>query len=365
MADDEQKRRGERRKGMMAFVAFLAGTLALLALVTWAIGWDRVLAARRNPETEDAYAWGTERPLQARVSGYVVDVPVVDDQDVAAGQVVARIEDDNYRADVDQAQAAVEAAEAQLAGLVRDREAAVAAVAQGRARARATGGEARFAAEEDRRQHVILGSELGLARAAEQARAEDRALHETVAAELAATSSAANQVEVLDARIHVQRAAIEAARARLELARIRLRYTVVRAPVAGRLGVRQVHKGDLLSPGRTVVDLTPLDDVWVEAFFRETQLAFVRPGQPVRVRFDAFGDVEIRGRVDGFGPLTLQQNGLVMPDNVTGNFTKVVQRVPVRIALDPHQPLAGRIHPGMSALVRVDVSGAAPVVTAR
>jgi membrane fusion protein (multidrug efflux system) len=220
--------------------------------------------------------------------------------------VIAHLEDDDYRARVEEAEADLGARRSALRGIEAERDAALLAVAQSEARAAATKARAVFAGEEAARQKRILASDLGLLRAAQRAVADQKAIAATGGADQASTSQASAQVSELDARLALARADIETAAARLDLARIDLGHTIIRAPTDGTLGTRQVHVGDLVSTGRTVVDLTPLADVWVQAFFKETQMTNVRIGQSVAARFDAFPGVQIIGRVDQVGPITLQ-----------------------------------------------------------
>ena len=360
------KENEKRRAGLTAFLFFAAAAAIIVLIVGWAEAWDRVFVARENPQAEDAYVWSTERPLQARVAGYITSVPVDDNQTVRAGQLIATIEDDNYRASVEQAQAGLLAAQAMLQSLIEQRDAAEIAVAASKAREVAARAQQHFADQEAARQRHILHSDLGLLRAAQQADAAQRAQAATTGEQQVGVDTSDRRVDVLAARIELQRARIEAQQARLDLARIDLGYTAIRAPVAGSLGTRQVHVGDLVTTGRTVVELTPLDDVWVMAFFKDTQLTDIRLGQAVAARFDAFPGTEIIGRVDQVAPITLQQTSLVEPDNTTGNYTKVVQRVEVKIVFDPRaNPLLGRVRPGMSALVRVRTGAPVDVVRAR
>lgn len=154
------------------------------------------------------------------------------------------------------------------------------------------------------------------------------------------------------------------AEASLRLARIDLGHTVIRAPVGGRLGRRAVFEGQYLAAGTGVASLTPLDTVWVAANFREGQLTRMRRGQPVALSVDTFPGVEVRGHLEAMAPTSGAVASLLPPDNATGNFTRIVQRVPVKVALEPGHALEGRLLPGMSARVDVDVSGGKGVIRA-
>ena len=367
-SEQEHEKRRQTYRGRVSFSFFLAGLIGLVLLLAWSVGWDQVFADRNDPETEDAYADGIERPLAARVSGYVVQMLVTDNQRVASGQVLMVIEDDDYRATVARDEAMVAADRSAIAQMQAQRAAAVSTVAQSGNLAGSSASRADFAAEEAARQHRILGSDLGLLARYQMSEASLGVARAQTARSRSQTDVSRAGVALLDAGLAQAQAQLAQDAAVLQTARLDLGYTRIAAPEAGVLGVRQVHVGDLVSAGRDVVSLTPLDDVWVTAFFSERQLDHLRPGQPARLRFDAFTGVTLAGHVQAIGPLTAQQFSDVPPDNITGNYTKVVQRVPVRIAIDRSgDPLSGQVRPGMSALARIDTSGAplAPVRTAR
>ncbi len=324
-------------------------------LVSWGVGWDQFLADRTNPESEDAYANGTERPLGARISGYVTRVLVTDNQPVAVGQLLFVIEDDRYWATLAQTQARLAAADATLAALAHQLAAQREAVAQTRSATGADQAQATFAAQEAARQRLILRSDLGIARVTQQAVAERRVADADVGQSRSNTGSAEAQAVALRAGLEQAQASRDLAAAQALRAGLDLAYTRIRPPVAGVLGVRRVQLGDLVSPGDEVVPLTPLDDVWVTAYFNERQLDRVLVGDPASVQFDAYPNIRLPAHVQATGPLTAQQFSAVPLDNVTGNYTKVIQRVPVRITIDPAtDTLRGVLRPGLSALARID-----------
>ena len=367
-SEEKAAARRQAYRGRISFAFFLAGLIGLVALVAWGVGWDQVFANRDDPETNDAYADGTERPLAARVSGYVVQMLVTDNQAVTAGQLLMVIEDDDYRAAVARDEATVAADRAAIAAMQSSRAAATHTVAQSGNIAGSSASRADFAAEEAARQHRILGSDLGLLARYQMSEASLGVARAQAAQSRSRTDVSRAQLALLDAGLAQAQATLAVDEAALATARLDLGYTRIVAPQAGVLGVRQVHVGDLVAAGRDVVSLTPLDDVWITAYFSERQLDHVRPGQPARLRLDAYPHTTLAGHVEAIGPLTAQQFSDVPPDNITGNYTKVVQRVPVKLSIDRDgDPLAGQIRPGMSALARIDTDGApvAPVRTAR
>ncbi len=343
-----------QRRGFRIFLAFVAVLVCVGAAIIWIAGWDSPLASRQDPETEDAYADGPVTPVAAREEGYLKRLLVDDNQPVHAGQVLAELDDDDYRANVAQAQGQLAASQAALRELQEQRAVLLLQVQQSVAQAAGTGAQRIRASEETSRQAMLLPTALGERRQYDNALADDRRLAANTRAEAAQAEERRRQVAVLQAQEARASADIEARQAMLDLARIRLGYTQIRAPFDGVAGTRQVHIGTLLEAGTEVIPVTQLAAVWITANFTERQLTDIVPGQPAFVRLDTYPDVQLRGHVEGTSPLTGQQLAAVPADNVTGNYTKVVQRVPVKIVLaDEGGPLRGRIRPGMSALVRV------------
>jgi len=301
------------------------------------------------------------------VPGYVRQVLVEDYQRVRAGDVLVQLVDDDYRAQVAQAEADVAGAEAAVANVVALRalqaatiEAAEAAVES----ARATLLRNRLEAE---RQHSLLATGLaGTRQLTEQADAAQRSGAAAVAQAVAQAEASRRQLGVYDAQERQQRAALAGRQAALDLARTNLGWTRIVAPVDGVVGLRQVRPGQYVATGAQVITLVPLPLVWITANFRETQLPNMRVGQRVTATVDALPGVTLRGHVLAFSPASGSQFSLLPPDNATGNFTKVVQRVPVKLAIDDAGGVGDRLWPGMSVVATVDTSspaGGSPVGT--
>ncbi len=335
----------------------------LVVAVVFLVSWDDPLDSRRNPETDDAYADGDVTPLSPRVAGYLVRLDVDDNQAVRAGQSIAELESDDYAAAVRAAEAYVEAARAQLGRI--DAEIGIAQLQVRQSELQASGMRAEHwrARLEAERQRVLLPTVLGLARTLDSATAAaEVTAAQTVQAD-AMTAERRRSIGVLQGQRLSAEAQVDVQQAALELARIRLGYTVLRAPRDGVVGVRRVRVGSLLEPGMAVIDLTPLDTVWVDANFTERQVTDMGVGQAAEVRLDTYPGVVLRAHVVGMSPLTGQQMSPLPPDNTTGNYTKVVQRVPVKIGLDDEAgALHDRVRPGMSAIVRVITAPGAPVL---
>ncbi len=337
-----------------AAVLFALGALALLAVAVALLSFDQPLARRQDPQTEDAYVGGDTVGIDARVQGYLVALPITDNQGVRAGDVLAQVDDADYRAQAEQAQAMVAAAEAQVQGI--DAQIAQLAAQVGQQQTQVTAQQAGTVrtSPELVRQERLINTDVGVRRTLEQAQAQQRQAEAGVEAAQANLEVRRRQGDTMQAQREQAVAAVAARRADLALALINLRWTRLVAPADGTLGSRRVRVGDLLQPGATVTDLTPLDTVWVDANFTERQIPDMAPGQSATLRVDAFPGQSLDGHVAGLAPLTGSQLAAAPADNATGNFTKVVQRVVVRIAVDWHaSPLRGLLRPGMSVVATV------------
>ena len=329
--------------------------LAVVALTTVAVlSFDEPLVRQTDPETDNAYVGGDTVPVAARVQGYLVALPIADNQPVRAGDALAQIETDDYQAQLDQAQAALQAARAQVDTLNAQLGELTAQIGQAQTQEASQRAGAVRTAPELVRQEKLINTDVGVRRTLEQAQADQRRTDAGVESAHAGLIVRTKQVDTLTAQRDEAVAAVAARQADVALAAINLGWTRVTAPVDGTLAARRVRVGDLLQPGTTITSLTPLDTVWVDANFTERQIPPIRVGQPAQLRVDAFPGQPLDGHVMGLSPLTGSQMTAVPPDNVTGNFTKVVQRVTVRIAIDWHgSPLIGRVRPGMSVTATV------------
>ncbi|WP_175506756.1 HlyD family secretion protein [Bosea sp. CRIB-10] len=303
-------------------------------------GW---LSALQSTTTDNAYVRGDVTPISPRIAGYITEVSIRDNQAIKAGDVLFRIDDSDYRARVDQAAAALDTRRALLANLASRIDQAHAVL---------KGAEA----EDDRAaRDFVRIRELRRQGWAPQARSEQtEADHLRAAAKLAEAqanvTSARRQMEVLDSQRPQLTADIAGAQAALRLAEIELEHTTVRGPADGWVSERQARVGQYVRPGTLLIAVVPRA-FWVVANFKETQLPAFHLGGAVAITIDAAPGAVFRGRVESFSPASGAQFALLPPDNATGNFTKVVQRIPVRIAFDAGQPELERLRPGMSAIV--------------
>jgi multidrug resistance efflux pump len=294
--------------------------------------------------------------IAPQVSGYVTEVSVRDYQTVAAGQVLARVDDGIYRARVDQARANLDAALAALANSTQAHAAKSAGV-EGQAAnlANAQAQLARAQADMVRVDDLVRDGAVSI-RERDQTQAALRAAEAQVRQAAAAGRIAQEDVKTVDVGRGGLAANVEAARAQLRLAEIDLEHTVIRAPEAGQVGEVGVRLGQYVTNGVQLVSLIP-SDRWVIANFKEAQTRHVTPGQPASFAVDALGGAKVRGHVEQLSPGAGSEFAVLKPDNATGNFVKVPQRIGVRIAIDPGQPLAARLRPGMSVEAKVETRG--------
>lgn len=334
------------RKRLLGALLCLAALLPLVGAWAW-VGSGEVAA------TDNAYVRGDITSLAPKVGGYVTSVEVQDNQAVRAGDVLFRIDDRDYRAKLAQAEANVDAARARLASAASEIGLQRTLVRQAEAQRRATFTDRLLARKtSERRRELVEGGGVSQAQVDESDAGRDRT--EAAALASSATVDAQRQkIAVLGTQREAAAAALAQAEAARDLARLDLDNTVVRAPVSGVIGNRQVRMGRLVAPGTPLLDIVPVADLFVVANFKETQLAHVRPGQPARIRVDGYPDVALDGVIDSFAPGSGSAFSLIPADNATGNFVRVVQRVPVKIRLR-RNPLPGRLVPGLSARVEIE-----------
>lgn len=324
--------------------------LCLAAVVVLGAGWAWARSDDRS--TDNAYVRGDVTGLAPKIAGYVTAVEVRDNQAVQAGDVLFRIDDRDYRARLAQAVANVEAAQARLGNVDAEVQLQHALIRQAEAQMRSAEAELNFATKaSDRRRELIRANAVSQAQVDESDAARSRA-EAAVAAASAALEAQRQRIAVLDAQREAAVAAVAQARAAEELAQIDLDNTVVRAPIGGVVGNRQVRIGRLVAPGASLLDIVPVNDLWVVANFKETQIEHIRAGQRVRVAVDGYPDEMFEGVVDSFSPGSGSAFSLLPADNATGNFVRIVQRVPVKIRLVGN-PLPGRLVPGLSARVEI------------
>ena len=333
-------------------VLLAVASVALIAVggtgVRWATEWRHV------ETTDDAYVEGDITNMAPKVSGHVVEVAVTDNQAVKAGDVLVRIDDRDFRARVAEARAIVaarKASAAQLDDKVAVQQALLTQAGAGIASAQADLRRSR--ADLERTQRLVKEDYVSRqrydAQAAEAAKAEAG-----VKGSSAQAVGAKRQLAVLEAERDIAEAQLAQAEAQLSLAESDLDATIIRAPADGVIGNRVAREGMYVRTGQHLLSVVPLARVWVDANYKETQIGSIHPGAQARITVDAYPGIEVAGTVTGFSPASGAKFSLLPPENATGNFTKVVQRVPVRIQLPADNPLAGKLRPGLSVVAHID-----------
>jgi len=401
----------QRLRGLLVPAMILLLAIGILFLI--AGNWNTWASERASQETDDAYVRADLTPLSTKVAGLVATVAVSDYQPVKAGDLLVQLRDDDFRAQVQQAQAAVaygenalvnnqrqkelqdarilqaedgiRAAQADIAAAEAGIEAAKSSIANAKSGIAGSQADVERTTLERRRQEALIATESATRQKLEQVVADAerfRAQHasresdlSTATAQLASRQAdlaraharlESTQAEleaqkrqraVLDSQELLLSADLNAKRASLSLAQVNLGYTRIVAPENGIVSERKVRSGQLVSPGTQVISLVQ-NDVWVDANYKETQLRQIRAGDPAEIRVDAVPGVIFRGKVDHVSPASGSQFALLPPDNATGNFTKIVQRVPVKIVLDPDQAEDERLRPGLSVIATVRANGA-------
>jgi len=383
--------------------------LMAAAIVFLIVGnWNTWASERAAQETDDAYLRADLTPLSTKVAGLVAKVAVSDYQTVKSGDLLVQLRDDDFRAQVQQAEAGVASGEDALINNqrqkelqdarivqadegIRGAEADIAAAEAGIEAARSTIANARSGIDgakadvertlsERRRQEALIATESATRQKVEQVVAEEQRFRAQLASRDADVASAMAQLAsrqadlsraraqlgskkaeleaqkrqraVLDSQELLLRADLNSKRASLALSRTNLDYTRIVAPERGIVSERKVRPGQLVSPGTQVISLVQRE-VWVQANYKETQVRHLRAGDPAEIRVDAFPGVIFRGKVDQVSPASGSQFALLPPDNATGNFTKIVQRIPVKIVLEAGQATADRLRPGLSVIATV------------
>jgi membrane fusion protein (multidrug efflux system) len=320
-----------------------------------------VFGKRTRQSTNDAFVSADFTLVVPRVAGFIKEVLVEDNQQVKAGQLLALIDDRDLRAAAQAADAETLVARAQLQNARATLERQTSVIAQAQATVVSAKAEMAFAEHELNRYNHLAGVGAGTVQNAQQARTRIDQAAARLANVTAVLAAERKQVEILTAQRDAAEGGLKRAQAALEMASYELSYTRIVAPQDGMVGERAVRVGAYVTPGSKILAVVPLAQAYVVANFQETQLTDVKPGQDVQVRVDSLGGEVLTGRVESIAPATGVTFASIKPDNATGNFTKVVQRIPVKIVLEPGQALAERLRVGMSVEASIDTAGGATV----
>jgi len=338
----------------------LALVIGVIVLVVGGVLWylDHQNRGRYMQSTDNAYVAADSVVIAPKIAGYVERVFVTENQSVRKGQPLAELDPREYRAQTEQITSQIETATA--AGETTRSQIAEqqAAIAQARAQLDAARAEAAFAAQQVSRYQPLAASGAEPGERLAQLQMQARMARERVIAAQAGLLAAQRRIGTLGAQVRQAQSQAQAARAQLSAARVNVESTVLRAAIDGRVGDLSVRVGQFVQPGMRMMTLVPVDRLFIDANFKETQLGLMRVGQPVTIEVDALPGVELTGRVASFAPGTGAQFSVLPPQNATGNFTKIVQRVPVRIAIDAPPEVRRLLVPGMSVAVTVDTRSA-------
>ncbi|BAE52802.1 HlyD family secretion protein [Paramagnetospirillum magneticum] len=331
----------------------IAAALVLVSFGSWsAYRWSQEW--RWMESTDDAYVDGDITTISPKVAGHVVELLARDNRAVAKGDVLVRIDERDYRARLDEAAGQVKARLAQLIQ-IDDRVAVQEAViTQSGASISAARAEMVRAKADYERSRALVREDYVSRQRFDITQADAARAEAGLTGSGAGLQAARRQLSVLASERNVALAQLEQAKATLVVAETELEATTIRSPVDGVIGNRAVRDGQYVRPGQTLLAVVPLGNVWIDANFKETQIGRMTPGNRVEIKVDAFPGAVIGGSVDSFAPASGAKFSLLPPENATGNFTKVVQRIPVRIRVDQDSPLAGQLRPGLSVVVKVD-----------
>jgi membrane fusion protein (multidrug efflux system) len=308
--------------------------------------------------TEDAYVRAHNTTLASKISGYVASVPVEDNARVRAGDIIATIDDGDYRLAVEAARGKVATQEATVERFARQIVAQEANIAQARAQLVSANANAKKTQSEFERQQTLSVRQFASKQAFEQAEAGRDQASASVQSAQAAIDSAAATLDVIKAQQREATGTLAELKTAQAKAERDLSFTEIRAPVDGVVGNRAVQVGDYVQTGQRFASVVPLDRIYIDANFKETQLARLKPGQTVSISVDALPEHAIQGRVASLSPASGAVFSLLPPDNATGNFTKIVQRMPVRVEIPADVATQNLLRPGMSVVVSVNTKPA-------
>ncbi|MBD9488028.1 HlyD family secretion protein [Ensifer sp. ENS11] len=356
LAGSAEARTARKRSGRSVLIG--ATALALIAAAAY-FGHDYWTVGRFHVSTDDAYVKADSSTIAPKVSGHIIEVLVSDNQTVIAGQPLARIDDRDFRSALDQAKADVAAAEATLSAKEAALDIQQSTIAAARATVDVDKANETFAQQNDKRYSNLATTGYGPVRTAEQAASQIGVARAAVARDSAVLDAAIKQVDLLNAEVAQAKAALARGLALQRQAELDLSYATILAPVDGSVGNRTLRVGQYVQAGTQLMSIVPITAVYVIANYKETQLTDVHAGQTVDLEVDMFPGRTYHGRVDSIAQASGQEFALLPPDNATGNFTKVVQRIPVKIILDGKSAATGDLRPGMSVQPSIDTKAAA------
>ena len=353
--DDKEKASPEKKR-KIRIILIAVGVVAVLVGIAW-FAWHEMVG-KYHESTDDAYIQADAVTIAPKVGGYVDQVFVSDNQDVKAGQPLLHIDPRDYRAQTEQAKAQIDIARANADAVRAQINEQESSIAGARAQLAMAEANATFAAKEAKRYAPLaaIGAETAEQLATRRNQAKTAA--DQASMQRAALANAEKRVATLRAQVRQAEAQGETARAQLRAADVNLQSTTLTSSIAGRVGDSTVRVGQFVQPGARLMSVVPTGLLYIEANFKETQIGLMRVGQPAQIKVDALSGVKLRGHVESLSPGTGAQFSLLPPQNATGNFTKIVQRVPVRIALEADPDVRALLVPGLSVKVEVETKTA-------
>jgi membrane fusion protein, multidrug efflux system len=346
------KRRSLRKTLLVAGASALAlAAIAYGGNEYWTVG-------RFEVSTDDAYVQADNTTIAPKISGYLDQVVVNDNDQVRAGQILAHVDDRDFRTALDQAKATVAVADAVIADKQAQLEVQQSVIDAAKASVAVDVANQNFADQDEKRYATLAQTGAGSVQNAQQSASRNAAARATTARDTASLATSVKRVDTLKAELAQAKATLAQDQAAAHQAELNLSYTVITAPIDGVVGNRTLRVGQYVQAGTQLMAVVPVQGAYVVANYKETQLTDVHPGQQAEIAVDMFPGVTFLGHVDSLAPASGQEFALLPPDNATGNFTKIVQRIPVKIMLDPGNPLLGELRPGMSVTPTIDTKPA-------
>jgi membrane fusion protein (multidrug efflux system) len=336
-----------KRAALLALIVITGIGVTKFTYDWWTVG-------RFLESTDDAYVGGDVTVIAPKVAGFIAQLSVTDNQQVHAGDLLIKLDDRDYRAALAKADAAVAIQQATLSNLDATRHLQEAVIAQAQAGITAADAEITRTHDDQVRAKRLVDTGIESTQEFQKVDAEYKEALAAGEKSRAALTATQRQLEVIGTQKQQAQAALNQANADLDLAKLNLSYTELRAPVDGIIGNRSAQTGAYATTGSQLISLVPSHGLWIDANFKESQLALVRPGSPATVKVDSISGKVFHGHVVSVAPATGAQFSVLPPENATGNFTKIVQRVTVRIALDDEAATLGQLHPGFSVTAKVN-----------
>lgn len=335
-------------------ILLLLAAVIVVGAVIFGLHWWTV--GRFLESTDDAYVGGDVTVIGPKVPGYITELKVVDNQFVHAGDLLVKIDDRDYVAALNKAEGAVAAEQALLANLDATEQLQHAVVSQAKAGIDAANAETDRSRDDQVRYQVLSGRSAVSVESFQRADATYKTAQANGARAQASMLASQRQLDVISTQKQQARAALEQAKAERDMARLNVGYTELRAPVDGVIGNRRARVGAYAAAGTQLLSVVPATGLWVDANFKEDQLQHMHPGQAVTIEADVLPGQVFHGHLDSLAPATGSQFSVLPPENATGNFTKIVQRVPVRVYLDGEDGHLGKLRPGLSVVAEVDTN---------